>query len=173
MITLSNKSALKLCGVVMASAVLGPSATQATLNSGGPFAGLSGHWLGTGTVTMMDGSKKRLLCNSANAVNSNGRSITQNLRCTSGVLKLDIRSNVFSEGGLISGSWTEATHRVWGSVYGHANRSAIVADVGGTGFAAHMNVRMKGNKQSVTMESFTLEPERGTDIADIAVALRK
>jgi hypothetical protein len=122
---------------------------------------------------MADGPIERLGCKSANAVNANGRVIEQNLHCSSGRFRLDITSNVVSAGGLLSGSWAEAMHRVWGTVSGHANRAEIRANVAGTGFAARMNVRTKGGKQSIAMESFTLRPQRGTDVASVSVTLQR
>jgi len=122
---------------------------------------------------MADGSIERIGCNSANAVNANGRVIEQNLRCSSRRFRLDITSNVVSVGGLLSGTWVEATHRVWGNASGHANRAEIRANVAGTGFAARINVRTKGGKQSITMESFTLRPQRGTEVANVSVALQR
>jgi hypothetical protein len=168
-----SKPMLSLCSAFAVFAVLAPAHGYADAGPGGPFFGLSGQWSGTGTVTMADGSIYRLRCKSANAVTANGRVIEQNLRCSSGKLRLDITSNVVSVGGLLSGSWAEATHRVRGTVSGLASRSGIFANVAGTGFAASMNVRTKGGKQSITMESFTLRPQRGTDDASVSVALQR
>jgi hypothetical protein len=62
---------------------------------------------------------------------------------------------------------------MWGNVSGRASGSAILADVAGTGFAASMNVRTKGDREAVAMQSFTLRPRQGTDVASVSVALHK
>jgi len=139
----------------------------------GPFLGLSGQWSGAGTITMADGSTLRLRCRSTNAVKANGKAIQQSLRCADDSFRLDITSNVVLAGGLLSGTWAEKSHSVWGNISGRASGSAILADVAGTGFAASINVRTKGDKEAVTMQSFTLRPRQGTDVASVAVALHK
>ena len=167
------KSTLSLCSVVTALAVLAPTHGYGDEGRGGPFLGLAGQWSGAGTVTMADGSTKRLRCRSANVVNANGRAIEQNLHCASGRFRLDLTSNVISAGGLLSGSWGEAAHGVQGDVFGLALRKGILAHITGMGFAARMYVRTKNGKQSVNVRSFTLRPPRGTDVANITVALQR
>jgi hypothetical protein len=77
--------------------------------SEGPFLGLSGHWSGAGTVTMTNGATERIRCKAAYAVNATGKAVQQSLRCASDSYKVEITSNVVSEGGSLSGSWAEAT----------------------------------------------------------------
>lgn len=164
------KLALGLCSVV---ALLAPAHGYVNSSPAGPFLGLSGQWSGAGTVTMADGSTERVRCNSANAVNANGKLIKQNLRCTSNRFRLDITSNVAAQGGSLSGSWAEKSHGMWGNVSGRASGSAILADVAGIGFAAYLTVHTKGDREAVAMQSFTLRPRHGTDVASISVALHK
>lgn len=175
------KPVLSLCSVLAAFGVLAPAHGYANTGSpgpflglsGGPFLGLSGHWSGTGTVTMADGSSERLRCKSANAVNPNGRAIEQNLSCASDRFRVDITSNAVSAGGSLSGTWAEKSRGVRGNVSGRARGSAIYANVAGIGFAARMNVRTKGGREAVAIQSFTLRPHRGTDVASVSVALHR
>ena len=51
----------------------------------------------------------------------------------------------------LSGSWSEATHSVSGSISGRANSSDIQAYVSGAGFAASIGIRTHGGGQSVTI----------------------
>jgi hypothetical protein len=167
------KPVLSLCGVLAATAVLASAHGYPGLGPSGPFLGLSGEWSGAGTVTTADGSTERLRCKSANAVNANGRAIQENLQCTSKSFRLDITSNVVSVDGSLSGFWAEKSRGMWGNVSGRASGSAILANVAGIGFAASMNVRRKGDREAVAMQSFTLRPQRGTDVANVSVALHK
>jgi hypothetical protein len=57
---------------------------------------------------------------------------------------------------------------VSGSVSGHASATEIVANVAGGGFAAYLDVRTQGNRQSVT-----IRPQSGTDVAAVSIALHK
>src|SRR5262249_18618052 len=120
------KLALGLCSVV---ALLAPAHGYVNISPAGPFLGLSGQWSGAGTVTMADGSTERVRCNSANAVNANGKLIKQNLRCTSGRFRLDITSDVAAKGGSLSGSWAEKARCMWGNGSGRACGSAIRASL--------------------------------------------
>jgi hypothetical protein len=162
------KAVLSLCSVLTAVAILAPAHGYAGPIPGGPFLGLSGQWSGAGTITMADGSTARLRCKAANTVNANGKAIQQSLSCASDSCKLDISSNVASEGGSLSGSWAESTRGVSGNISGRASGSAIIAKVAGSGFTASINVRTQGDKQSVT-----IRPQSGTDVARVSVALHK
>jgi hypothetical protein len=168
-----KKSLPSLCSVLAAAAILAPAPLYADSGLSGPFLGLSGQWSGAGTITMADGSTVRLRCKSTNAVKANGKAIQQSLSCVDDRFGLDITSNVVSAGGMLSGTWAEKSHRMWGDISGRASGSAIFADVAGNGFAASMNVRTKGGKEAVAMQSFTLRPRHGTDIASVSVALHK
>ena len=137
-------------------------------DSAGPFLGWSGHWSGSGTITMTSGVTERIRCKAAYTVNAAGNAIQQTLRCASDSYRLEISSNVVSKGGALSGSWGEATRSVSGSVSGHASATEIVASVAGGGFAAYLDVRTQGDRQSVT-----IRPQSGTDVAAVSIALHK
>jgi hypothetical protein len=136
--------------------------------SEGPFFGLSGSWSGSGTVTMTNGTAERIRCRATYSVNASGRAVQQRLRCASASYQLEISSNVMSEGGALSGSWSEATRGISGNVSGRANGSEIVVNVAGGGFAAHLDMHTHGDKQSVT-----IRPQGDADIAAVSIALRK
>jgi hypothetical protein len=166
------KPALYLCSVL--AAMLAPAQGHADASSSsGPFFGLSGQWTGAGTITMPDGSTRQLRCNSANAVGANGTTIEQNLRCTGGSFRFDITSNAAAKGSWLSGIWDDTELGVRGNLSGRVSRSAILAHIGGIGFAAYMIVRTQGDRELVTMRSFTLRPHKGTSIARVSVALHK
>jgi len=134
----------------------------------GPFRGLSGHWAGAGTITMTNGATERIRCKVAYAVNATGKAVEQSLRCASDTYRVEISSNVMSEGGSLSGSWAETTRGLSGNVSGHATGAEILANVAGAGFTARLDVRTHGDKQSVT-----ITPQGDTDVAAVSIALRK
>jgi hypothetical protein len=136
--------------------------------SEGPFLGLSGHWSGAGTVTMTNGATERIRCKAAYAVNATGKAVQQSLRCASDSYRVEITSNVVSEGGSLSGSWAEATRGVAGNISGRASGAEILANVAGAGFTARLDVRTQGERQSVT-----IRPQGGTEVAGVSIALRK
>src|ERR1700732_1036498 len=136
--------------------------------SGGPFLGLSGHWSGAGTVTLANGSTERLRCKAAYAVNATGKAVQQTLRCASDSYRLEISSNVTSEGGSLSGSWAEATRGAAGNISGRTSGAEILVNVAGAGFTAHLDLRTQGERQSVTIRT-----QGGTDVSAVSSALRK
>ncbi|HUI19988.1 MAG TPA: hypothetical protein VLZ74_02960 [Methylocella sp.] len=141
---------------------------QADPGPEGPFSNLSGSWFGSGIINLTNGAAERIRCRASYAVNPAGRAAQQTLRCASASYQLAISSNVISQGGSLSGSWSEATHGVSGSISGRAIGSEIVANVWGGSFAARFTVRTHGNTQSVT-----IRPEGGTDVAAVSIVLHR
>ena len=158
-----------LKAALFASTILLISAqAQAEPGSQGPFLGLSGHWSGAGTVTMTNGATERLRCKVAYAVNAAGKVVEQTLRCASDSFRVEINSNLISEGGSLSGSWAETTRGLSGNLSGHATGAEILANVAGTGFTARLDVRTHGDRQSVT-----IRPQGGSDVSAVSITLRK
>jgi hypothetical protein len=134
----------------------------------GPFSGLAGHWSGGGAITLSDGSTERIHCRATYAVAQTGAALNQTLSCASASYNLHITANVVSNGGSVSGSWSEATHSVSGSISGRASSSDIQAYVSGAGFAASIGIRTHGGGQSVT-----IRPQGGTDVRAMSITLRR
>ena len=158
-----------LKAALFASAILlTPAQGHTEPGSEAPFAGLSGHWSGAGTITMTDGATQRIRCRASYAVNATGKAVEQTLRCASDSYRLEINSNVISQGGSLSGSWAEVTRGVSGNVSGRASGTAISANLAGAGFTARVDVRTHGDRQSVT-----LKPQGNTEVSAVSIALRK
>jgi hypothetical protein len=141
---------------------------RADPGSEGPFLGFSGHWSGAGTITMTNGTTERIRCKAAYAVNATGKAVQQTLRCASDSYRVEITSNIVTQGGSLSGSWAEATRGVAGNISGRASGAEIVANVAGAGFTARLDVRTQGERQSVT-----IRPQDGSDVAAVSIALHK
>ena len=133
-----------------------------------PFFGLSGYWSGGGTIAMTNGATERIRCKATYAVNSTGRALNQSLRCASDSYRLEISSNVIFEAGAISGTWSEATRNVSGTISGRATSAEIHATVAGGAFLATLDVRTHGDRQTVA-----ITPHEGTDVASVSITLRK
>jgi hypothetical protein len=129
--------------------------------AGGPFAGMAGNWAGGGTVTLDDGSRERLRCRATYAVI--GPSMTMVLTCASDAYKFDLRANVVSEGGAVSGTWSETSRNVGGNLAGHGGGGNFQVVATAAGFNANINLRTVGNKQSVAIRADSVF--RGADIS--------
>lgn len=155
-------------GAILGGILLFSAQVQADPGAEGPFTGMSGHWSGGGTITMTNGSSERIRCRGTYSVNANGRMVQQDLRCASDSYRLEISSSVTSEGGALSGFWSEATRGVSGNVSGRASAAGIIANVMGPNFGARLDVRTHGDRQSVT-----IRPQGDTDVTAVSIALRK
>lgn len=63
-----------------------------------PFAGLSGSWTGSGSIALSDGSHERLRCRATYRVDGSGTKLQQTLRCASDSYKVELSSDVVSDG---------------------------------------------------------------------------
>ncbi|MFO1108753.1 MAG: hypothetical protein U1E61_06195 [Bradyrhizobium sp.] len=127
----------------------------------GPFAGMAGNWSGGGTVTLDDGSKERLRCRAT--YNVPGSSMLMVLTCASDAYKFDLRADVAAAGNNISGTWSETSRNVGGSVSGHGSGGNFQVVAITAGVNANINLRTTGNKQSITIRSEGFF--RGADIS--------
>src|SRR5258708_17877370 len=87
----------------------------------GPFAGLIGSWSGAGFIKLANGQRERLRCRANYDVGQNGTRLVHSLRCASDSYRLHVNSNIVSEGGTLSGSWTETSRNASGSVSGRVS----------------------------------------------------
>lgn len=143
-------------------------AASAASAAEGPFAPLAGYWSGEGTIAVASGANERIRCKATYAVDGSGNALQQTLRCASDSYKLEITSNVQSNGGNLSGSWTEATRGATGNISGRVSGSEVSASVVGPGFTAGLSLNTRGKVQSVT-----IRPQGATDIRDVNITLHK
>ncbi len=142
------------------------TAAQAKAESG-PFSALAGSWSGGGEVNMSDGSTDRLRCRATYKIGGGGTSATLNLRCASDSYNFDLTGNVRSQGGTVSGTWTEATRGIGGTVSGSAASNGISLQVIGPTFAAGLALSVTGNKQAISISA------PASDIRSASISLTK
>jgi hypothetical protein len=118
-----------------------------------PFAGMAGVWSGAGTIELDDGAKERIRCRATYAVSRDGDGLNQSLVCASDSYKFDLRSDVTANNGVLSGSWSETSRNVSGSLEGRAGRGQFNVVVSAPSFTANVSLRTTGNKQSVSITS--------------------
>lgn len=140
----------RLLFAVVAFFVASASASYA---QSGPFAGLAGIWSGGGTVTLDDGSTERIRCRATYAVGAGGNGLNQSLTCASDSYRFNLSSNVVSEGGALSGTWSESSRGINGNLEGRASGGAFQVIASAPGFTASITLTTRGNKQSVVIRS--------------------
>jgi hypothetical protein len=119
----------------------------------GPFTGMAGNWSGGGTITLDDGSSERIRCRATYAVGAGGNGLNQTLTCASDSYKFNLASNVMAEGGVLSGTWSESTRNVSGTIEGRASAGVFNVVASAAGFSANLSLTTHGNKQSVSITS--------------------
>src|SRR5215472_3060354 len=139
--------------LIAAAVLVGASASSSPVHAqaGGPYAGMAGNWAGGGTVTLDDGSRERLRCRASYAVA--GPNMTMTLTCASDAYRFQLSANVVDQGGAVSGTWSESSRNIGGTLQGRGGGGnfEVVASTGG--FNASISLRTAGNKQSIGMRA--------------------
>ena len=117
----------------------------------GPFAPMAGTWSGSGTVTLDDGSTERIRCRAKYA--PIGPTMELSLTCASDAYKFNLGANVRAEGSAITGSWSEASRNISGSLQGRGGGGNFEVVASTAGFNASIAMKTSGNKQTVTMRA--------------------
>ena len=140
-----------MAATVILGLLLVPAETFA--QSGQPFAGMTGVWSGKGTISLEGGAHEAIRCRATYAVRSDGNALQQTLRCASDSYKIELTSNVVSEGGKLKGTWSEATRNVSGDVEGSTSGGKFQVVVRAGTFSANLSLTTRGNSQSVVIRS--------------------
>jgi hypothetical protein len=133
-----------------AAILMAPSLAQADSS---PFANYAGNWSGNGTITIAEGGTERIRCRGTYTVDGSGNNLHQVLRCASDSYKFELTSDIAARGSNITGSWSEASRGVNGTVEGSISNGQVTALVQTNGYAASFNVSTRGNRQSVNISS--------------------
>ena len=133
----------------------------------GPFAELSGSWVGGGNITLQGGSHEPIRCRASYNSQSSGNDLKLSLRCASDSYNVDFQGNARNNGGSLSGSWFEATNHVAGQFSGSVKGNRIDARIEGQTFAAFLDVSTHGNRQSVSLRS------PGSRVTNVSIALKR
>jgi hypothetical protein len=136
-----------------AALLVGLVSGSASYAQSGPFAGMAGNWSGGGTVTLDDGSTERIRCRATYAVGEGGNGLNQTLTCASDSYRFNLASNVVSQGGTLSGTWSESSRGVQGTLEGRGGSGNFQVVATAPGFSANISLTTRGNRQSVSIRS--------------------
>ena len=128
-----------------------PSASAA----GGPFAGFTGNWSGTGTLRPSGGAAERIRCNANyRQRGSSEHEIDLQLRCASDSYNFDLTGQFTAdEQNQITGRWTERSRNIGGTAIGQARGERLQVHVESSGFAAELVLVTRNRRQSVSIDS--------------------
>jgi hypothetical protein len=148
--------------LLLASLCMSGSAVHAAAS---PFAAMAGTWSGGGILNMADGTQERLRCRASYDVAGSGTELRLSLRCASDSFNFDLASDVQYRGGVITGSWNEASRNASGTISGRAAGGRIEAFARGDSFSADLSLTTHGNRQTVSIRP------QGTSITAVSLAL--
>jgi hypothetical protein len=130
---------------------------------GDVFDNVRGAWSGNGMISLSSGKQERIRCRA----NYTG-SLRIHLRCASDSYRFELAADVTaSASGALSGTWSEVTRDLSGSITGTATANKIDATAISIGFSAFLTIATSSKGQSVTLQS------PGSEIAGVAISLRK
>jgi len=161
MLTLLARRTVRVAA--MAAVMLGAATLSAAAQSG-PFSGMAGSWRGSGHLSLENGTRERIRRRASFNVSNHGHHLQQSLRCASDSYNFDLRSDVQSQGGQVSGSWSEVTRSIGGLLSGSARRGRIDVSVINPAFNVRLFLISNGGSQSVTIRS-NGGPVRGASIS--------
>ncbi len=141
---------LLIAAAVLFAASIPGSRVQA---QSGPFAGMTGTWSGGGTVTLEDGSSERIRCRTSEAVGAGGNGLNIHLTCASDSYKFDLSGNVIAERGALTGSWSESSRGINGTLEGRGGGGNFQITAAAAGFVASLSVSTRGSRQSIAIRS--------------------
>ena len=148
---ISPAAVLGCCLIVGAFYIPLPSASAA----GGPFAGFSGSWSGTGTLRPGNGAAERIRCNANYRTRGSAEhEIDLQLRCASDSYNFDLTGQFSADDqNQVTGRWTERSRSIGGTAVGAARGDRLQIHVESSGFAADLIMLTRNRRQSVTIDS--------------------
>lgn len=150
---------------VVAVAVLMSAPVAA--HAAGPFAGLDGYWLGTGTISIKDGTKERMRCRGQYIVQKDDTNLQLSLRCDSDSYQFHVTSYTDANEGSLSGYWSEDTRNISGQVAGRATAGRVQISVRSGSFSATMVIQLRADRQQVV-----IRPSAG-DVTEVAATMTR
>ena len=116
-----------------------------------PFTVLNGSWSGGGQIRFAGGNSEALKCKAYYTPKDAGAGVGLSIRCASASSKIELRANLVSQGGRVSGNWEERTFNAAGDVAGQVTGNRISLAITGGGFSGTMSVATTGSSQTVSI----------------------
>ena len=118
-----------------------------------PFKRLAGQWSGSGTIDVL----------------SDQRNLQLNIRCASDSYNFDLRASAIYSAGSVSGTWSESTRLVAGTISGRADGDHIQVVAKAASFSASLSLATHGARQSVVIKAHSAD----AGIKGVSISLRR
>ena len=136
----------------------------------GPFERMAGHWTGSGTIDLANGSREPLHCRASYDLLAQHRQLQLNIRCASDSYNFNLLGSAVLSGHSVSGSWSESTRSVSGNISGTAEGDRVAVRADTIGFSANLSLITHGNHQTVSIRA--VDPNSGIKGATIHLRRR-
>ena len=135
----------------------------------GPFERLAGQWTGSGTIDLSNGAREPIRCRAGYDVLAARRNLQINIRCASDSFNFNLYSSAVLSGRAVSGTWSESTHGIAGTISGTAEGDHIHVRAESLAFTANLSLATHGSRQSVLIRA--VDPN--ASIKGATIALRR
>lgn len=134
----------------------------------GVFAGFPGHWAGSGSLSMADGSRESIRCRAEYVPGTNEDALGIDVTCGSDSYRINIIADISAHGNAISGSWRETTRQIQGNVSGEVPRPGqMQASLTAVGGGIQLAATATGKLQAITIRS------QGTEVVGADITLKR
>ena len=138
--------------------------------AGGPFERLAGQWAGSGTIDLSNGTREPIKCRAAYDLLTDQHRLQLNIRCASDSYNFDLFSSAVLAGHAVTGTWSESTRSVAGTISGIAEGDHVQVHAESSGFTADLSLVTHGDRQTVSIR--TPDPKAGIKGATINLRRR-
>jgi hypothetical protein len=122
-----------------------------------PFKRLAGQWSGSGIIELTDGRREPIRCRASYDVLGDQRNLQLSIRCASDSYNFDLRASATYSAGSVSGTWSETTRLVAGTISGKADSEHIQVVARASSFSASLTLATHGSRQSVVIKAHSTE----------------
>ncbi|MEQ1716094.1 MAG: hypothetical protein ABL907_08945 [Hyphomicrobium sp.] len=144
-------SSLALFGAIASPAML---TSNAEAGSASPFTSLAGRWVGEGRFGIKDNPPESVKCRATYIAGASADELKQTIRCATAGGSIEVISAIQHAAGVLTGSWSETTHNIAGSLEGQVTPTGFRIVVKGSDLAANMDVLVKSDSQLVEIQFF-------------------
>ena len=134
----------------------------------GVFSSFAGDWRGEGRISDVHGKTEALRCKSKLTPSPDGIAMAASLVCASDSYRVDFHADLYTDGQVLRGTWSETTRNASGNVSGVIRPDLISARTEAPGFDANIAIRVIAGKRL----DVTLDPH-GTSISHVQVAMKR
>jgi hypothetical protein len=145
------------------------TATSAYTDTINPFAKFGGGWVGNGLLYLSNNTKEKIRCRGPFIVSEalNASNLKLELTCAGDAYNFKLQSDINSNNGVLSGTWSEMTRGFNGKISGTIKDDRIQAVAEGQTFTATLNLVVLNDKQQITIAS------PGSEITDVLIGLNR